>query len=169
MRNGGRMEKESEIENTLATLQKKIQRLKQHRAVIQRQRVNNPSTDTQSAALSVPPVIKGSTSTTMSPQKLLCFVAKQLQTLTSVWLANFYLRWYLYLCARHKAFCNRIAGVYRARLENFDHAFCTGSYIYGHYYCRKQMASLPSLDLWLIHLRPFWIVEPLGPMSLQER
>lgn len=82
------MEEEWEIDNTLATLQKEIQRLKQRRAILQRQRVNNRSTETQSATLPLPPVIQGSTSTTMSPQELLCFVAKQLQTLTSVLLAN---------------------------------------------------------------------------------
>lgn len=86
------MDEECEIENTLASLQKEIQRLKERRAILQRRRANTrPNDTTPSTTIPVPPVMQGPTSTTMSPHELLCFVAKQLQTLTSVLMANLHL------------------------------------------------------------------------------
>lgn len=83
------LDEDSEIESRLDTLEKEIQRLKERRAILQRQRASTRLTDTQTTNVSVPPGNQGCTSNTMSPRELLCFVVQQLQTLTSVLMANF--------------------------------------------------------------------------------
>lgn len=82
------LDEDSEIESRLDTLEKEIQRLKERRAILQRRRASTRLTDTQTTNVSVPPGNQGCTSNTMSPRELLCFVVQQLQTLTSVLMAN---------------------------------------------------------------------------------
>lgn len=82
------LDEDSEIENRLDTLEKEIQLLKERRAILQRRRASTRLTDTQTKNVPVAPGNQGCTSNTMSPRELLCFVVQQLQTLTSVLMAN---------------------------------------------------------------------------------
>ncbi|KAH7986125.1 hypothetical protein HPB52_025199 [Rhipicephalus sanguineus] len=78
---------ESEIDSHLASLEKEIQHLKQHRALLQRRRDGTHSLHTPSASTATPTaqtLVSAPKSQSLSPQELLRFVAQQLQHLTSV-------------------------------------------------------------------------------------
>lgn len=82
---------ESEIDSRLASLENEIQRLKQHRALLQRRRDGTHSLHTPLASTTAPTAqtpVPAPKSKPLSPQELLRFVAQQLQHLTSVLVAN---------------------------------------------------------------------------------